>query len=151
MTGASKRLYAAVMAAVVCGCVYHPVPSEFQGDCAADDPRVGQIAELTNRFIHGVSGTARIVDNCTIVIEHFYYDGIAVDSRWVGAVNGDWKNGKVLSGPQMREGGYVDETIVLHLPEGVTLDDINSIILDCLPGQDFLGSGDLADGFFHAP
>ncbi len=151
MVAANKRLYAALFASLLCGCVYHAVPSDLQEGCAADDPRVGQIAELTNRFIHGVSGTARIADNCTIVIEHFYYDGIAADSRWIGALNGDWKNGWILSGPQMRTGGYVDETIVLPLPEGVTLDDINSIALDCLPGQDFLGSGDLADGFFHAP
>ena len=151
MSGVSRKPRIAFLAIVLGGCVYHSVPSEFQGGCGTDDPRVGQVAELTNRFIHGISGTARIVDNCTIVIEHFYYDGIAADSRWIGALDGDWKNGAVLSGPQMRATPYVDETIVLPLPENVTLNDINSIALDCLPGQDFLGSGDLADGYFHAP
>ena len=151
MIGANKKLHVAFLAAVVCGCVYHPVPSEFQGSCAADDPRVGQIAELTDRFIHGVRGTARIVDNCKIVIEHFYYDGIAVDARWVGVVNDDWEHVTVLSGPQMRAGGYVDETIEIKLPEGVTLDAIPMISLCCLPGVDFLGVGTLGDGVFHAP
>jgi len=147
----SKGFYFCLIVVVACGCVYHSIPTDTQTECGADHERVGQVAELTNRFVHGISGTARIVDNCTIVIEHFNYDGVAVDSRWVGALDGDWANGKVLSGPQMRAGGYQDETIVIPLPEGVTLDDINSISLNCLPGQDFLGNGDLADGFFEAP
>lgn len=151
MTSTSKKLHLALLAASVCGCVYHVVPTEFQEDCAADDPRVGQVAELTNRFIHGVRGTARIVNNCTIVIEHFYYDGIAADSRWVGVVNEDWANATVLSGPQMRAGGYVDETITIHLPVGVTLDDVPMISLTCLPGVDFLGNGNLGEGVFHEP
>lgn len=151
MTRASSKLCVALIALVAWGCVYHPVPSEFQAGCEADHPRVGQVAELTNRFIHGVSGTARIVDNCTIVIEHFYYDGIAVDSRFVGVVDENWKDLAVLTGPMMRTGGYQDETVVIKLPDGVTLDDIEMISLCCLPGIDFLGNGNLGEGVFHNP
>lgn len=151
MTGSMMRLHAVLLAVWVCGCVYHPIPTSLQEDCAADDPRVGQIAVLTDRFIHGVSGTARIVDNCTIVIEHFYYDGIAVDARVVGVVNNDWQRATVLSGPLMRAGGYQDETLVVRLPEGVTLDDVPMISICCLPGVDFLGTGTLGDGVFQDP
>jgi len=150
MTGARKRLYISLFAAGLLGCTYTPDPDGYQGDCAADDPRVGYVAELTNRFIHGVSGTARIVDNCTIVIENFYYDGLAADPRWVGVV-GDWEKVTVLSPTQLRPGGYVNETLTIKLPEGVTLDDVPMISLCCMPGLDFLGVGTLADGVFHAP
>jgi hypothetical protein len=132
------------------GCVYHPLPAESQTGCGTDDPRVGYIAEL-NGHVHGVSGTARIVDNCTIVIEHFNYDGIAVDARVVGVVNNDFKNVIVLSGPIMRSGGYHDETLVVPLPQGITLDDVPVISIDCLAGNDLFGEGNFAEGVFHAP
>ncbi len=151
MTRICKTLHVALLAVAFCGCVYHPIPSEVQEECGADSPRVGQVAELTNRFIHGISGTARIVDNCTIVVENFYYDGIAADARFVGVVNNDWTDIAVLTGPMMRAGGYQNERIVISLPKGVTLDDIEMISLCCLPGLDFLGSGSLADGVFHNP
>lgn len=144
------RLWAVLFAACFCGCAYHALPDAPQTDCGSDDPRVGQIAEL-NGHVHGVSGTARIVDNCTIVIEHFNYDGIAVDSRVVGVVNNDFKNVIVLSGPLMRVGGYQDETLVVHLPQGVTLDDVPVISIDCLTGNDFFGEGNFGEGVFHAP
>lgn len=151
---ASRRLWIVLLSVVVYGCVTHPIPTEFQENCAADDPRVGQVAELTNRFIHGVRGTARIVDNCTIVVENFYYDGIAADARWIGVQNLEYeglKNAVILSGPQMRAGGYVNETIEIKLPEGVTLDDVPIISLCCLTGVDYLGGGSLGDGVFQDP
>jgi hypothetical protein len=42
---------------------------------------VGQTGEFVDTFIHNVHGTARIVDNCTSVIENFTYDGIGLDVR----------------------------------------------------------------------
>lgn len=132
------------------GCVSDPVPTTTQNGCGADDPRVGYIAELNSR-LHGVSGTARIIDNCTIAIEHFNYDGIALDSRVVGVVNGDFKNVIVLSGPLMRAEGYTDETLLVPLPEGVTLDDVPVISISCLPGIDIFGEANFGEGTFHAP
>ena len=133
-----------------CGCASHPLPAPPQTNCAADDPRVGWIAELNGRM-HGITGVARIVDNCTIVIEHFYYDGIAVDSRVVGIVNWDFKNVNVLTGPIMRATPYVDETLTVPLPEGMTLDDVPVISIDCLTGNDLFGIGSFAEAAFHAP
>jgi hypothetical protein len=140
----------AVAGALLCGCAYHALPADPQTGCDSDDPRVGYIAEL-NGHVHGVSGTARIVDNCTIVIEHFYYDGIAVDARVVGVVNNDFKNVIVLTGPIMRAEPYVDETLTVALPEGITLDDVPVICIDCLAGNDLFGEGNFGEGAFHAP
>jgi hypothetical protein len=144
------RLWTALFVACLCGCASHPLPAAPQTNCGSTDPRIGYIAELVGRM-HGISGTARIVDNCTIVIEHFNYDGIAVDSRVVGIVNNDFKNVIVLTGPIMRAEPYVDETLTVPLPEGITLDDVPVISIDCLAGNDLFGIGSFAEAAFHAP
>jgi hypothetical protein len=149
MTGASKRLHAALIAlTVACGCTVMPDPPASQSNCGSDDPRVGQIAGLTNRFIHGISGTARIVDNCTIEIDHFTYDGLAVDARVVGVKNDDYAHVAVLTS-KLR--AYHDETLVVPLPEGVTLDDVPTISISCVAGTLAFGQGNLGEGVFHDP
>lgn len=154
MTGSSMKLFFAVSVALMCACVdlkYHDVPTEFQKNCGMDNAKVGQVAHLTNRFVHGVSGTARVVDNCTIVVEHFYYDGIAADSRFILLKDYDWSNYIILTDSMMRNEGFQDETITLPLPAGTNLDNINMISLCCLPGLDYLGNGNLGEGVFQAP
>ncbi len=148
MTGASKRLHAALIAIVVCGCTVLPDPPAPQSSCGSDDPRVGQIAELTNRFIHNVSGTARIINNCTIEIDNFTYDGLALDARVVGVKNNDYAHVTVLTG-KLR--AYNDETLMVPLPEGVTLDDVPTISISCVGGTVAFGNGNLGEGVFHAP
>lgn len=145
------KLLVIVLAAVVYGCIPGPLPSGPQEDCAADDPRVGHIAELHDRFIHGVSGTARIVDNCTIVIENFTFDGLGVPPAVVGIVNEDFGNPIILLGDIFRAGGYHNETLVVPLPQGVTLDDVPMISITCLGGVLAFQYGNFAEGYFHAP
>jgi hypothetical protein len=122
-----------VLTLAVGGCPTFPDPATPQTGCDADDPRVGQAAEFTNTFIHNVHGTARIVDNCTIVIENFTYDGIGLDVRVVGIVDGDFSNFTILTSDIRRAGGYTDETLEVPLPEDVTLDDAPTISIMCVP------------------
>jgi hypothetical protein len=123
------------------GCLSFPDPAPPQTDCGADDPRVGQTAELTDTFIHNVHGTARIVDNCTIVIENFTYDGIGLDVRVVGVVDEDFSNPTILTADIRRVGGYDNETLQIPLPEGVTLDDVPTISIMCVPFTFSFGDG----------
>ena len=110
--------------------------------CGTDDPRVGQTAELANTFIHGIQGTARIVDNCTIVITGFYYDGMGIDVRIVGIRNGDLQNPVILSQENLvRLEPYVNETMTIALPDGVTLDDVPTISVFCVPFKFSFGEG----------
>ena len=110
--------------------------------CGANDPRVGQTAELINTFIHGIQGTARIVDNCTIVINNFNYDGMGIDVRIVGILNGDLQNPVILSQENLvRLEPYVNETLTVALPEGVTLDDVPTISVFCVPFKFSFGEG----------
>jgi hypothetical protein len=115
------------------GCPAVPDPAAYQSGCGSDDARVGQTAEFVNTFIHNVHGTARIVDNCTIVIENFTYDGIGLDVRVVGIANGDASNPTVLTADIRRPGGYNNETLTVPLPEGVTLDDCDQLSIMCIP------------------
>jgi len=126
-------LLLAVIPFCFAACNEYVEPLSPQTDCAADDPRIGQTTEWY-ADLHGISGDLSIVDNCTIVIEHFYYDGIALDARIIGMKGDeDCTHGTILSPDIRREGGYVDETFTLALPEGVTLDDVERIGLCCAP------------------
>jgi hypothetical protein len=148
MTSSSKKLNISILSIVVCGCSVVPDPAAPQSGGGSDDPRVGQVAELSNTFIHGISGTARIVDNRTIIIEHFTYDGGAVDARVCGVKNNDYGHPTVLTS-HLR--AYHNETLVVPLPEGVTLDDVPTISISCLAGTIAFGWGDMGNGTFHAP
>ena len=114
-------------------CNEYENPLSPQSECGGDDPRVGQTATWFAE-LHGIQGTLRIIDNCTIDIEHFSYDGIALDARIVGMKGTeDCDNGTILTPDIRRDGGYVDETYTIKLPEDVTLDDVERIGLCCAP------------------
>jgi len=132
---------AVVLVSLLSGCLSFPDPAPPQSDCDADDPRVGQTAEFVDTFIHNVHGTARIADNCTIVIENFTYDGIGLDVRVVGVVDGDFANPTILTSDIRRDGGYSNETLEIPLPEGVTLDDVPTISIMCVPFTYSFGHG----------
>jgi len=151
MTTRSKRLLIGLLAIPVCVGACAPSTPPAQTNCAADDPRVGYIAELTDRYIHGVSGTARIVDNCTIVIENFTFDGLGVPPSVVGVTNNDFAHPVMLLDNIFRLSGYHNETLWVPLPEGVTLDDVPMISIACVAGTELLGYGNFGEGIFHAP
>ncbi len=132
-----------VCAVILSGCRSVPDPAAPQTDCGATDPRIGWVAELRT-WMHGVRGTARIVDNCTIVIEHFYYDGIGLDVRVIGVHGDDYWNGIPLTSDIRRIGGYTDATLTVTLPEGVTLDDVPRISISCGPVGANFGDGTFA-------
>lgn len=114
-----------------------PAPEELQEGCGDDDPRVGTTAELVTRA-HQVMGTVRIVDNCTVVIEDFVYDGGGLDVRAVVSPNGDYGRGVVLTEDLRNSGGYNGADLELPLPDGITLDDVGGLSIWCLPvGADF--------------
>ena len=114
--------------------------------CSADHPSVGQVASLST-FSHQVAGTARIVDDCTIVIEDFHFDGGGINVQVYAGLGGDYEppvgfsvSDNLLG--QRFEGG----TLTLTLPEGRTLDDLDGVSVWCVPvGVSF------GDGLFEEP
>jgi len=108
--------------------------------CAATHARVGWRAELVENS-HGVAGTAEIVDDCTIVVSAFAYDGAGLDVRFYGALDEDYAGGFAISDDLVKPGGYVDETVVITLPPERSLDDLNSLSVWCIDVQIDFGSG----------
>lgn len=110
------------------------------GDCSVTHPKVGQQAVLTELF-HDVGGVATIVDDCTIVIEDFTFDGQGIDVRLYGGLGGDYDNGFAMGDDLLNPAGWNGETVEFTLPEGRTLDDLDGVSIWCVPaGVDF-GSG----------
>lgn len=108
-------------------------------ECTSTHAKIGQTATLT-MHAHGVSGTARIVDDCTIVFEHFNYDGGGIDVRVYGGVGGDYEHGFVIS-PNILGTAYTDGTLEVQLPVGKTLDDLDGISVWCVAAELSLGDG----------
>jgi mono/diheme cytochrome c family protein len=108
--------------------------------CGTTHARVGQTAVLQKRF-HGVEGKARIVDDCTIEITEFAFDGGGIDVRVYGGKGGDYARGFAMGDDLRKPGGYSGATIRVSLPTTRTLDDLDGVSIWCVPaGADF-GSG----------
>ncbi len=111
-------------------------------DCGATHERVGWIGALETRQ-HRVQGLVEIVDDCTIEVTGFGFDGAGLDVRFVVADNPDFTDHVVLTDDLRRTGGYDDETLTLPLTTEVDLDAVSHASIWCVPaGVDF-GSAEL--------
>ncbi len=108
--------------------------------CDSTHAKVGQTAMLSTLF-HGTTGTATIVDDCTIVIEDFGYDGTGIDVRIYGGLGGDYNAGFAISDDIIRAGGYSGDTLTLTLPAGKTLNDLDGISVWCVDVGVSFGDG----------
>lgn len=122
------------------------LPGELR-ECEATHPKIGQVAEL-DTFAHQVLGTAVIIDDCTIRIDEFVFDGGGIDVRFYGGLGGDYQNGFSMSEKDIRrpEGYDGTETVYAQLPEGRTLDDLDGVSVWCVPVAASFG-----DGLFEDP
>ncbi len=117
-----------------------PLPPGDPSGCAATHPMVGATAVLEENF-HDVGGIAQIIDDCTIEIREFTFDGTGIDVRLYGGLGGDYDDGFSMSDNLLRAGGYDGETLRFTLPADRTLDDLDGVSVWCVPvGVDF-GSG----------
>ncbi len=111
-------------------------------ECDVTHPKVGQVAELQT-FAHQVSGTAVIVDDCTVRVDNFIFDGGGIDVRFYGGVGGNYEAGYSMSQEDLRRAGGYDgtETVYAQLPEGRTLDELDGISVWCVPVAASFGDG----------
>lgn len=107
--------------------------------CESTHPRVGQTATLST-FSHDVAGTARIVDDCTIVIDNFTFDGGGINIQIYGGQGGDYSEGPSLTGNLLGM-RFDNETFTITLPDGVTFDDFDGISVWCVPVGVSFGDG----------
>ncbi|MCJ8313043.1 MAG: DM13 domain-containing protein [Saccharospirillaceae bacterium] len=101
--------------------------------------KIGQTAQLKTLH-HRVSGQIEILNDCTLRITDFTYDGKGPDTFFYVARDGDYKNGSQV-GDQLKRGqSYKNNTLLIKIDQ---LDDFNSISVWC---EDF--SVNFGDGFF---
>jgi len=112
-------------------------------NCTADHPYVGRTRQLS-MLEHDVSGTVTILDDCTIEVSNFFYDGRGPSVYFYGGQNLNYIGADAFSiGPLLTGTVREGDTITLAIPEGKTLDDFDSISVWCF---DF--NANFGDAFF---
>jgi hypothetical protein len=113
--------------------------------CSADSALVGVRAELTSRA-HDVRGALVVVDDTTLALEDFSYDGGGLDVRAVVTATEDGLDSNdriVLSEDLRRSGGYDGARLVFPMPDGLTVDDVGVFSIWCLPAAVSFGDAAL--------
>ena len=110
------------------------------GACPKTSRKIGWTATLSTRA-HGVSGAAVIVDDCTVEIRDFSYDGTGLDVRVYGSQSTDFSQGWPMTEDIRRPGGYSGELLVATLPEGQSMDELEAVSIWCLDIPVDFGSG----------
>ncbi|WP_096086188.1 DM13 domain-containing protein [Agaribacterium haliotis] len=111
-----------------------------QRQCATTHSKVGQSANLTERA-HGVSGTATIIDDCTIEFSNFDFDGGGIDVRAYGGQGANFSGGFAMGDNLVNNSGYSNSSFRVQLPEDKTLDDMDYISIWCIPVRVSFGDG----------
>lgn len=100
--------------------------------CAKTHAKVGYTGSFST-LAHDVSGNATIVDDCTIVIENFTYDGGGPDVYVYAGIDHDYQSASAFAISGMLNGTIYDgDTLLLKLPSGKTLDDFNGLSIWCV-------------------
>ena len=108
--------------------------------CANTHAKVGQSAQLTTHA-HGVAGTATIVDDCTITVTGFNFDGGGIDVRAYGGIGSTFLGGFSMGSNLVRNTPYVNDTATFQLPEAYDLDDLDRFSIWCVPVGVSFGDG----------
>lgn len=107
------------------------IENEIIGDnCTSDHELVGRTAELST-LAHGVSGTITVLDDCSIEVTNFNYDGGGPAVYFYAGTDQNYRNDAFPIGPKLSDQQWADATILLVIPEGRSLDDFNSLSVWC--------------------
>lgn len=110
-----------------------------QSGCASSHARVGQTLTFQTNA-HAVAGTATIVDDCTIRFTDFSFDGGGIDVHVIGGNGGTFDPDIDLT-INMVGTAFDGGEAVVSLPEGVSLDDFDSLSVWCIPVGFSFGDG----------
>lgn len=121
----------------------NPVPTPIaMASCEKTHPKVGQVATLSTRS-HGVSGKATVIDNCTLEIRNFSYDGLGLSKVFVyGGLGGNYVAGFPI-GPNLRGTVFANQTLTVTLAAG-DLDKLDGISIWCTDANANFGDGKFA-------
>lgn len=100
--------------------------------CSSEHAKVGFSGYFTT-FAHNVSGKATIIDDCTIEISDFSYDGGGPDVFFYGAINHDYSSVAAFPiGQRLNGQTYENATITIKLPINKTMDDLTGLSVWCI-------------------
>lgn len=113
------------------------------GDGVLDDaevPQIGWVAELEGTA-HDVAGTVTVVDESTLRIDNFTYDGGGINARFFLLVDGADFNRDLELTDNLVGDAFDNEELILNLPPEATLDSFDLISLWCVPVGVSFGMG----------
>ncbi len=110
--------------------------------CTNSSPKIGQSAVLDG-FFHSVAGTATIIDDCTIDLTGFSFDGGGINVRVYVGIDGAFREsaGGFSISNDLVGIAYSNNTLRLTLPSGRTLDQFDSISIWCVDVGVSFGTG----------
>lgn len=83
-------------------------------------------------FHHNVAGKATIIDDCTIEIIQFDYDGGGPDVYFYGAIDHQYDKEGFPIGKKLNGKVYENSAITIKLPQNKTLNDLNGLSIWCI-------------------
>ena len=109
--------------------------------CGRTHPRVGWRADLGVNTGEGqVSGFVTMVDDCTLELTSFSYNGDGIEVRVFGSKASNFRPGFTI-GPDLVGRRFVKATLQVKLPAGKTLDDLDWVSIWCVKARADFGSG----------
>ncbi|XP_037091672.1 protein Skeletor, isoforms B/C-like [Pollicipes pollicipes] len=115
------------------------------------DVYLGKYISKLNSYHHQVSGEVYAVDEFTILIKDFSYDGEGTDTFfWAGSNNRPGPRGFILANEHGRTNileRYLNKDITLVLPKEKSLSDIKWLAIYDLTVQDTFGDVYIPEGF----
>jgi Electron transfer DM13 len=119
-----------------------PPPAAQVTACTKTSAKIGHVATLSTRS-HNVKGQAKIVDDCTIEINNFSYDGGGLSKVFVyGAKGGNYVAGFPI-GPNLKGTVFSNQTLRVTLLAG-ELDKLDGISIWCTDANANFGDGTFA-------
>ena len=103
-------------------------------------PKVGESASLDVPGFHNVSGTAHIINNRTIELRNFNFDGGGLDVRIYISPNASFSLFIAISDNLLGQ-VFEDDTLTLNIPEGTDLDSVSYISVWCVAASVSFGDG----------
>ena len=115
--------------------VYHfqqTLSNQEIGNCEKTHEKIGQ-SGFFNTLAHNVAGKATIIDDCTIQITQFDYDGGGPDVYFYAAKNHEYASDEAFAISQMINGqSYENAEFILTLPTNKSLDDLTGLSVWCV-------------------
>lgn len=119
------------------------VLGEGMGGCGTTSPRIGWTADLGINTGEGqVSGFVTAIDDCTLELRGFSYDGNGIDVRVYGSETTSFKPGFSI-GPNIVNKVFKQETLRVTLPPDKKLTDMAWVGIWCVAVGANFGSGQL--------